>query len=83
MGMVWGVQHKKLGEEKGRICRGKPCFSGFFSYTAHDSDAPEGGENERIGGGFAWGCAQKKSPGNEFLSPLGVIIGVLTCSRLK
>ena len=69
MGMAWGVQHKKLGEEKGRICRGNPCFSGFFSYNAHDSDAPEGGENERIGGGFAWGCAQKKSPGNEFLDP--------------
>ena len=84
MGMVWGVQHKKLGEEKGRICRGNPCFSGFFSYNAHDSDAPEGGENERIGGGFAWGCAQKKEPRNgEFLSPFGVIIGVLTCSRFE
>ena len=36
------------------------------------------------GGGFAWELQTKKGPRNgEFLSPFGVIIGVLTCSRFE
>lgn len=38
-----------------------------------------------VGAGALLGCsAQKKEPRNgEFLSPFGVIIGVLTCSRFE
>ena len=64
MGMAWGVQHKKLREEKGRICRGKPCFSGFFSYSSNCSDAPEG-EKMRGLAGDAPGCATNKKGAQE------------------
>ena len=42
LGMAWGVQNMGMGEGKGRICLGKPCFSGFFSYSSNYSKAPEG-----------------------------------------
>ena len=61
MGMAWGVQHKKLGEEKGRICRGNPCFSGFFSYNAHDFDAPEGGRMRELAGALPGGAHKKRA----------------------
>ena len=59
MGMAWGVQHKKLGEEKGRICWGKPCFSGFFSYSSNCSDAPEGEKMRGLAGALPGGAHKK------------------------
>ena len=63
LGMAWGVQHKKLGEEKGRILWGKFWFSGFFSYSSNCSEAPEGEKMRGLAGALPGCSAQKKSPG--------------------
>ena len=60
-GFLWGwpgeCEKRTEGVEQGaggRICLGKPCFSGFFRTSFNCSGAPEG---ERMRGwrGMAWG----------------------------
>ena len=61
MGMAWGVQNMGMGESERRICRGNPCFSGFFSYNAHDSGAPEGEKMRGLAGALPGGAHKKRA----------------------
>ena len=59
----------------GRICLGKPCFSGFFRTSFNCSGAPEGEKNEDgRGDGLGTLNIKKKTQEREFLGPLRVII---------